>query len=149
MRRLPGKKLEIWQHPKYGVKVEIRLDSSDGEFVAFIGDNRYGSKVLEDLRKALKKAVEDVIYAFASSDMGETIDGSMATLEAQNLTDLLCDFGHYCDRNGISLQNCLRMAASNYNEETENVGTQFNEGDPMEAIYERAMEPVGLRIKEV
>lgn len=91
----------------------------------------------ENLNEDRANAAESAIQRFAE-DFGETIGGQMVTLEAQNLTDLLCDFGHYCDRNGIDLQNCIRMAAYNYAEETENVGQQFSTGDPIERMYDEA-----------
>lgn len=59
MRLLPGKKLEVWKHPKLNVSVEIRFDSSDGEFSAFLGDQHFTSKMLEELRKKIKTAVEE------------------------------------------------------------------------------------------
>jgi hypothetical protein len=46
-------------------------------------------------------------------------------LNQQNLSDLLTDFGHYCDYNGIDLQERLRVASYHYNEETGNKGKQF------------------------
>jgi hypothetical protein len=46
-------------------------------------------------------------------------------LKEQNLSDLLDDFGHYCDYEGIDLHARLHAASYHYNEETENKGKQF------------------------
>ena len=46
-------------------------------------------------------------------------------LKAQNLTDLLANIGHYCDREGINLQDRLRIAANHYTAETDCKGIQF------------------------
>lgn len=43
----------------------------------------------------------------------------------QNLGDLLCDLAHFCDREGVSLADCLATAEIHYNEETANKGQQF------------------------
>jgi len=45
-------------------------------------------------------------------------------LIAQNLSDLLANFAHYCDREGVALADCLRRAANHYNEETDDQGAQ-------------------------
>jgi hypothetical protein len=57
--RQPGKKLEIWKHHKFGVEVEIRFDQSTGAFWAYLGDERIGSNVLEEVRNQLRKKVEE------------------------------------------------------------------------------------------
>jgi hypothetical protein len=39
-------------------------------------------------------------------------------LAEQNMSDLISDFAHYCDRIGVRMQNVLRTASSHYIEET-------------------------------
>lgn len=58
-RREPGRRLEIWKHPKFGVEVEIRFDTGHGLFWGWLGDVRFAGKILEDVRSQLKKAVEE------------------------------------------------------------------------------------------
>jgi hypothetical protein len=68
------------------------------------------------------------IEHYANSEGGESWKGfngaQKDALIEQNLSDLLAQFGHFCDRNGISLQGMLRRAAGHYTEETANRGTQ-------------------------
>jgi len=45
----------------------------------------------------------------------------------QNLVNLLCYIGHWCDRNGLQLAKVWKMAAKRYSEETEGQGRQFSE----------------------
>ena len=51
-------------------------------------------------------------------------DDERRQLEAQNLADLLSNFGHYCDRAGLTLADILTTAANHYNAETDNQGPQ-------------------------
>ena len=44
----------------------------------------------------------------------------------QNLSDLVADMGHYCDRNGLRMDEVIRIASYHYAEETENEGQQFH-----------------------
>lgn len=46
-------------------------------------------------------------------------------LRYQNLSDLLADFGHYCDRAGLDMRKALQTAKGHYDEETDGEGTQF------------------------
>ena len=43
----------------------------------------------------------------------------------QNLSDMLADLGHYCDRNGLHMLDVIRIASEHYAEETRNEGQQF------------------------
>ena len=49
------------------------------------------------------------------------------TLLEQNLSDLIADFAHFCDRNGLEMKNVLRMAMTHYFEETDGAGDQFSQ----------------------
>lgn len=55
---------------------------------------------------------------------GSTTEERVALIE-QNLSDLLSDFGHYCDRNDVDMQEVIRRATNHYNEETDRKGVQF------------------------
>jgi hypothetical protein len=75
---------------------------------------------------------EDTLLHFAK-EHGELIDGALTYTETdgeecdltvQNLTDLICDFGHFCDRNDIEFAEILRRAQYHYSEETDNEGKQ-------------------------
>jgi hypothetical protein len=44
----------------------------------------------------------------------------------QNLSDLISDMGHYCDRNGLRMHEVIRIAADHYAEETRCEGLQFD-----------------------
>lgn len=65
------------------------------------------------------------IESFAKTGMGELIGGSVMPLLEQNLTDLLCNIGHLCDREGFSLTNCFHKAQYQYAAETDREGSQF------------------------
>jgi len=68
---------------------------------------------------------------YFARDFGETDDrGNLAEFAEQNFSDLLADFGHYCDREGLAFLDCLSRAARCYAEETDDVGPQF-EGLPV------------------
>lgn len=56
-------------------------------------------------------------------------------LEWQNMSDLLADFGHFCDRAGIDLQEILRNAALQYEEETDGEGIQFTRERRLETLW--------------
>ena len=73
----------------------------------------------------------DALACFAN-DTAEPPQPKMTTAERrsimeQNISDLVGDFGHYCDRAGIDLQECLTIGARRYNEETSNQGEQFTD----------------------
>jgi hypothetical protein len=61
-------------------------------------------------------------FASAHGEVGPDLD-------EQNITDLLGDLGHYCDRAGLDLSACWRRAAMHYGEETSHQGAQFTEGN--------------------
>jgi hypothetical protein len=69
-----------------------------------------------------------------ANDYGESWYGKSKKLQselyAQNLSDLLCDFGHLCDRKGISLAVRLSAAQFHYIEETGHKGKQFADAMP-------------------
>jgi len=44
----------------------------------------------------------------------------------QNLSDLIADMGHFCDRNGLEMHDVIRVASGHYAEETSFEGLQFN-----------------------
>ena len=46
-------------------------------------------------------------------------------LNQQNLSDLLADFGHYCDRAALDMRKALQTAKGHYDEETDGEGAQF------------------------
>jgi hypothetical protein len=52
------------------------------------------------------------------------------SLLEQNMTDLLCDLAHLCDREELSLTSILASAEMHYDAETENTGMQFDTGTP-------------------
>lgn len=73
----------------------------------------------EDMNDQRAEAAGSALDAF-TNDMGET----GKDLDIQNLTDLICNFGHYCDRNNIDFADILRRAQYHYDEETGNKGKQ-------------------------
>jgi hypothetical protein len=71
-------------------------------------------------------AAEKALLSFAQ-DSGELDhDGALGELSEQNITDLLVDLAHYCDRQGLSLQRCLAKAERHYREEANKLGKQFS-----------------------
>lgn len=88
----------------------------------------------EDMNDQRSDAAEDVIHVFAKGGLGEFIsyeddEGNdtgvmLAEMITQNLTDLIANFGHYCDRNDIEFSEILRRAQFHYDEETNNKGKQ-------------------------
>lgn len=52
---------------------------------------------------------------------------SLTSLHEQNLVDMIANFGHWCDRNGLDMQDILRVAKNHYDEETGNQGVQFTQ----------------------
>jgi len=44
----------------------------------------------------------------------------------QNLSDLVADMGHYCDRNGLRMHEVIRIASDHYTDETRHEGLQFS-----------------------
>jgi hypothetical protein len=63
-----------------------------------------------------------------STNFGERLVGDSrvdAGLIEQNLTDLIANFGHLCDRQGLKLAEIVARAAGQYNDETDAKGKQF------------------------
>lgn len=56
----------------------------------------------------------------------EATDDEWRTQMEQNLSDLIADFGHFCDRAGLRMQSVLRTAIHHYQEETDYAGEQFS-----------------------
>jgi hypothetical protein len=80
----------------------------------------------EDMNNKRAAAAGQALLDFAV-DFGETDDRrELGSFAQQNLADLLTNFAHYCDRQGISLLACLSKARSNYAEETDSFGRQFS-----------------------
>jgi len=75
----------------------------------------------ENMNDRRSDAAADTIQYFGRTQ-GELVPGQDMT--EQNLVDLLGDIGHFCDRKELNLSELLRMAASHYDEETENEGPQ-------------------------
>jgi hypothetical protein len=62
--------------------------------------------------------------AYFAMTHGELADDN--SLDAQNMTDLLADLAHYCDREGLNLTTIWESAAHHYAEETDNQGEQMD-----------------------
>jgi hypothetical protein len=60
----------------------------------------------------------DALYHY-SNEHGED------DADQQNLSELLCNLAHWCDRNGVSFATALTTAEVHYNEETDHKGKQF------------------------
>lgn len=65
---------------------------------------------------------EDIV--FIVERYGDPVGKISPELIKQNLCELLCNIGHFCDREGLHLSELLRMASSHYDAETDNEGTQ-------------------------
>ena len=52
-------------------------------------------------------------------------EGERRRLAEQNLSDLIADFGHYCDRAELDMKKVLQIAKGHYEEETDGQGIQF------------------------
>ena len=79
----------------------------------------------EEMNDKRASAAGRALLYFAR-DFGETDDrGDLAEFGEQNLSDLLVDLAHYCDRENLSLLECFRRAGRCYAEETEYSGRQF------------------------
>ena len=80
----------------------------------------------DEMNAARAHAAERALSTFAM-DFGERDEnGTLGALAEQNLSDLLADIAHYCDFVDLSLEKCLANAASNYAEETSDLGRQFS-----------------------
>jgi hypothetical protein len=70
-------------------------------------------------------AAKRALLSFAQ-DFGERDErGEVGIFAEQNLTDLLIDLAHYCDREGLAMHECLLRARRVYAEETDESGRQF------------------------
>ncbi len=79
----------------------------------------------EEMNEQRASAAKRALLHFAR-DFGETdADGDLADFSEQNLSDLLVDLAHYCDREGLSLLECFLRAGRCYAEETDDSGMQF------------------------
>jgi hypothetical protein len=72
---------------------------------------------------------QDTLYHFEEKH-GEAPYGGISAeqltdLHRQNIVDLLANLGHYCDRNGLDMQEIIASAVRHYDAETGNQGTQF------------------------
>lgn len=91
------------------------------------------------------KLAKDTLEYFAKSSMGEWIDGQKsmsADLVEQNMSDLICNFAHYCDGKKVSLGEVLRRAQSHYREESSDPRQEFEPsygGD--EAVAGQTVDP--------
>jgi DNA mismatch endonuclease (patch repair protein) len=62
---------------------------------------------------------------------GERVSVDLSTQQQrevtlQNLSDLIADLGHFCDRNGLWMHEAIQIASKHYGEETHHEGEQFN-----------------------
>ncbi len=82
----------------------------------------------EDMNNARAEAAFRAVRAF-SQDFGEDIDdfegNEQHGMVQQNLSDLLSVIAHLSDRLGLNLIDLLNKAKFHYDEETDNVGEQF------------------------
>lgn len=79
----------------------------------------------EEMNERRSGAAEQALLSFAE-DIGETEEsGGLGALAEQNISDLLADLAHYCDRRGLKLKKCLAQARLHYVEETGGQGAQF------------------------
>jgi len=80
----------------------------------------------EEMNDKRALAARRALLYFAR-DFGETDDrGELAELAEQNITDLLVDLAHYCDRENLLLRECILRAGRGYAEETKRQGMQFS-----------------------
>jgi hypothetical protein len=56
----------------------------------------------------------------------EATEEERRVLMEQNLSDLIADFAHFCDRTGLEMRTVLRTAIRHYQEETNGEGDQFS-----------------------
>jgi hypothetical protein len=72
----------------------------------------------ERMNKRRAELAQAAIDAFAEAARTDTWDV---------VSDLLCDLGHWADRNKVDLLHQLRRAAHHYHDETSGKGKQFEE----------------------
>jgi hypothetical protein len=105
----------------------------------------------EDMNEERAKWAENVLEGFAKNVGEEPWKGITLAerhdLKEQNLSDMLADLGHYCDRQEISLQERLRVASNHYTEETDRKGAQFTPvSNPLEDPSNLATVLAALRL---
>jgi len=71
------------------------------------------------------EAFEQFIQAHGKQASPEMEGSERREIRERNLTDLLSNLGHMCDRDGIDLSRALRLAAVHYWAETAGEGAQF------------------------
>ena len=64
---------------------------------------------------------------YGESPHQEATEEERCGLIEQNLSDLIADFAHFCDRTGLEMRTVLRRAMDHYLEETDGAGDQFNQ----------------------
>jgi hypothetical protein len=86
----------------------------------------------ENMNDRRAELADSILVAFARQQEDEETaaisEFSITTnpdVDLQTLSDLLCQFGHWCDRNGFQLAEALKIAATQYSDETEAQGRQF------------------------
>jgi hypothetical protein len=79
--------------------------------------------------ESAKQAKDTLIHfeeAHGEAPYGGISEAQLLDLHRQNIVDLLANLGHYCDREGLDMQDIMKSAANRYDAETGNEGTQFN-----------------------
>ena len=69
--------------------------------------------------------VVEFFEQYGESPHPKASEDARCRMTGQNMSDLIADCGHYCDRIGLRMQDVIRMASGHYNEETNNEGEQF------------------------
>lgn len=101
----------------------------------------------EQRANAAEKALATFTKNYGEKGWHNITEQKQRELNEQNLSDLLADFGHYCDRAGISMQSRLRVAGYHYAEETDRKGTQFAPAsNPLDAPSNLATVLAALRL---
>ncbi len=80
---------------------------------------------MNDERAEWAGKVLEFFEFYGESPHFDATEDERREMALQNLTDLMTNFAHYCDRNGLEMQNVLRRSSGQYEEETEGEGTQF------------------------
>ena len=78
----------------------------------------------DDRAKWALSAVSE--FGYTTGECFETFKGDQRlTILEQNISDLLCDLAHLCDREGMNLTHLISRARRHYNEETDRKGGQL------------------------
>jgi hypothetical protein len=78
--------------------------------------------------ESAKQAKDTLIHfeeAHGEAPYGGISEAQLLDLHRQNIVDLLANLGHFCDREGLDMQDILRSAANHYDAETGGEGSQF------------------------